>query len=552
MKALFFQTEAMKQALRLWPEIVFIDGTYQLTSLNFTLILIVVEDSDGQTRIAGACLLESENAGGLEWCFNALKKKNEIPCASILNIMTDKDHTLRRVLSKVFPKARLKLCLFHTLQTFGRQVTTAKMNISVKTRDMCLDLLSRLAHSKSQRQYDKNYSKLCEKAPASVLDYYNTNWHNIQDDWVIGLMQIKNFLNHTNNKLEGLNSKVKGVVDLNSSLVMFFERFFQFLTSQHLQRNANTANNFTKIPSSAAQLDEDEKKFASVLTEKAMTKVEEEMKSSDYITFYSKNPEEMECTTEQNGATITSTIAKCNCSYYTGYDLPCKHIFATRKIYNLPLFCSSLYDVRWTKQYALQGMVDLNNQNQNSFPTESVENVAEFTPSHVENNMRARVNNLVHMGARSTALNFQQKVTTLESLIKMWNEGLEVRVTTQSDRVIVPAKRAMPKVETTRRFQILNKLKDIILLPENTTINHLAQLEAIERTWKANKHVELDGTDFQRIDDAQKSTITINDVVIPEKIITQGKPKRANDTYIRKRKATSNIESNAKKRKLAS
>lgn len=552
LKALFFQTEAMKSAARLWPEIFFIDATYKLTNINFSLMLMAVEDSDCQTRVAGACLLETEDAIVLEWCFSTFKDKNEEACANILNIMTDKDHTLRRVLRKVFPSAVLKLCLFHTQQTFGRQITTGKMHITTSERDVCLELLTKLAYSKSSDEYNFYYDKLCRKAPKLVLEYYNANWHNIVEDWVIGFMQVMTFLNYTNNRIEQLNAKVKDNVPLNSSLTNFFISFFEFLTSQNIERNAKTATNFTKTPSSAT-LDGDMKKFAAVLTENAMSYVKEDIRSSKYITFCGTNPQEWECSTMQNKLTITSSITECNCSRYVARRLPCKHVFATRKFYNQPLFSTSLCESRWTKQYALQGKVELTKKTQSNCSTETIENHQKSTPDVIENNIKARLQNLRYIGGESTGSNFEERANALKTLIEFWKQGLQVQVKQKSVELSAPITGTIKKTNKTQRHKILTDLANIILSAQYRTEENLVQLREIENIWKENKHVELEATScLQTVEKViDTGLITVDDVLTPKKVVLQGKPSRVDETYVSsKRKASSKAAPVAKRRKL--
>ena len=45
-------------------------------------------------------------------------------------IMSDKDMTERNVLSEQFPQSKLLICLFHTLHTMQREVSTEKLGMS--------------------------------------------------------------------------------------------------------------------------------------------------------------------------------------------------------------------------------------------------------------------------------------------------------------------------------------------------------------------------------------------------------------------------------------
>ena len=97
----------MKEDFQSYPEIIFIDATYKLTELHYPVYIFLVEDSMGESEIAGIGLLVSENAESLRWLLNAV-------------IMADKDLNERHILKECFPTASVLICLFHNLRSFKR------------------------------------------------------------------------------------------------------------------------------------------------------------------------------------------------------------------------------------------------------------------------------------------------------------------------------------------------------------------------------------------------------------------------------------------------
>ena len=75
-------------------------------------------------------------------------------------LMSDKDFNERNVFKKEFPQATLQICLFHTLKSFKREITTEKMSIQPGGRDHVLEIITKLACSKSEAEYDQNYQDL--------------------------------------------------------------------------------------------------------------------------------------------------------------------------------------------------------------------------------------------------------------------------------------------------------------------------------------------------------------------------------------------------------
>ena len=72
-------------------------------------------------------------------------------------VMSDKDFNERNVFKKEIPQATLQIYLFHTLRSFRREITTEKMSIRPGERDRVLEIVTKLAYSKSEAEYDPNY-----------------------------------------------------------------------------------------------------------------------------------------------------------------------------------------------------------------------------------------------------------------------------------------------------------------------------------------------------------------------------------------------------------
>ena len=84
-------------------------------------------------------------------------------------IFSDKDFTERKIFSEYFPHAELKICLFHVLRSFRREITTEKMGISTWQRKTCLKIFSELAYARSESQYSLARQKLQDTKIQSVI-----------------------------------------------------------------------------------------------------------------------------------------------------------------------------------------------------------------------------------------------------------------------------------------------------------------------------------------------------------------------------------------------
>ena len=129
--AIFFQTKEMMDTFRCYPEVILLDATYKLNDRRMPLYVMAVIDGNGETEIVGLWLVENEERKTLAFALDAFKKHNpqweKVEC-----LMTDKDITEREVIYEKFPGKPLLICLFHTLRSFRREVTTDKLGVAAE------------------------------------------------------------------------------------------------------------------------------------------------------------------------------------------------------------------------------------------------------------------------------------------------------------------------------------------------------------------------------------------------------------------------------------
>lgn len=139
-------------------------------------------------------------------------------------IIGDKDFVDRDIYNEKLEKAVLQICLFHVLCTFNREINKSKRNITKQQRLEALELLEKITYSRSAEEYDRLYRQLVDLELPDVIDYFNSNWHNIKEQWTLwGRNQHANYLNATNNRTESLNKTIKMVDDRYANLDTFFE-----------------------------------------------------------------------------------------------------------------------------------------------------------------------------------------------------------------------------------------------------------------------------------------------------------------------------------------
>ena len=83
-------------------------------------------------------IVEDEKHPTLETMMKYLKKHNS--CYDRVQVVVaDNDLVDRYVLQKGFPESSLQICLFHTMRTFKREVSTQNMKISTTQQDASIN-----------------------------------------------------------------------------------------------------------------------------------------------------------------------------------------------------------------------------------------------------------------------------------------------------------------------------------------------------------------------------------------------------------------------------
>ncbi len=339
----------MKLNFEFYPEVLMIDATYKLNELRMPLYLMMIVDSNGQSEIIATFLTVLETEKAITKMVQVFKTHN--PNWSLTKVvMSDKDFTERAVFKKEFPSASLLICLFHTLRSLKREVSCEKLGLLPGERDNALELLTAIAYSGSQQEYEDNYNDLKVSGLKSVIDYFDTNWHPICHQWV-ECFKGANFTvgERTNNRLESINAKIKSVCSKYASLTTFFDQFFAVLACLRNERDHSTLMALVKKPVLAFPPNSPEVKFAEFLTPYATTYVHKQLVLHARTNI--QNDTGIHCEVASSNGLLIVTPNRCQCTFWTSMHLPCRHIFTVREHRHVPLFSTDGVAARWTNDY---------------------------------------------------------------------------------------------------------------------------------------------------------------------------------------------------------
>ncbi|XP_047126169.1 uncharacterized protein LOC124807808 [Hydra vulgaris] len=379
-KGLFFQDSQMQKMYERYPEILFVDATYQLLGLRMPIYLMIVIDGDGQSEIVALFILAEETKPIVTEVVQIFKKHNGY-WKNTRVVMSDKDFTKREAFAVAFPAAMLLICLYHCLRSFRREITCEKMGITLADRNRCLKIIQKIAYSKSSIVYEQNKQMLLDTKLTAVTEYFVKNWDPIKHQWVTAYKDLYfNLGETTNNRLESMFNRLKSVCTKHTSMMQFFIEFFVFLGAIRNDRNHHHLMSLTRhdiaIPSHPDMI-----LYREHLTPYAFSFVISQFeKIKNDSSFNFEKSDEIGNYNIKHSKFLIASKEFCNCRFMSKMELPCYHLFQLRKFLMLPMFDVQLVNRRWTKEYYNQSLRARNDTN----ITSSVEIVSEVNVKPVK------------------------------------------------------------------------------------------------------------------------------------------------------------------------
>ena len=428
-QGLFFQDKIMKEVFKAYPELIFVDATDKLLNLGFLTFLILSEDSNGESEISTVCLLASEDGDSIKCMFDTFKQHNDRWEATRV-VMADKDLKERDIIKQCLPNAIVLICLFHTLRTFRREVSCEKLGISSGQRTVCLELLQKMAYAATDDEYTKLYAQFQTSTPKEVLNCFNESWHLIKSEWVLGLKSLcGSFLNATNNRLECINGKLKQVINHYSTLEDFISKFFIILSALRTESDHKTAVIFQKVKVLPFQQGTAEFDYTKYLTSYAAGFVLKQLEVVSKVKDI-KDDGSGQCYKVQTSAgKVQVSEFDCGCIFHQSMLLPCRHMFALRKMLGKPLYDPKICDNRWTFAYyqsTQRIFVSSSSSSSLAITVSKSKDVRKLSQHEKYRKAVVLTSELASVASVASSVHFQRRIKLLKKLIDHWKNGEEV------------------------------------------------------------------------------------------------------------------------------
>lgn len=209
-----------------------------------------------------------------------------------------------------------------------------------------------MVYALSQEVYNQLYGELTDLRLDAVTEYFNVNWHPIRMEWVACFTKhYHHYSNHTTNRVESLNSKLKSVVTKYASLQNFLVETVQFLKSTFTESDYRTISKRERKPIVTEEEDVFVSEYRKLLTEFAFVKVQSQIDSIILVVFTTIS-DTMGITIRRPNNVNVIYVTKndsCDCGFFNIMKLPCKHMFAFWDRHERAMFVPDACDRRWFK-----------------------------------------------------------------------------------------------------------------------------------------------------------------------------------------------------------
>jgi len=175
LEVLYYQSGHMLNLFQKFPEILLIDGTYNVNKVGMPLYCFMVEDGFGHGQPVYYAALAEEDGPHLQSMIQTFKECNPA-WNNTKVIVIDKDFSEWKSLSLAFPDADILFCQFHVIKYLFKKVVDCE--VPKDQREEVREFIRHLVHAKTQEQYEEARDDLLKIMGKEFESYILENWEN--------------------------------------------------------------------------------------------------------------------------------------------------------------------------------------------------------------------------------------------------------------------------------------------------------------------------------------------------------------------------------------
>ena len=424
-----------------FPEVVMIDGTYNVNISHMPLYSFMIEDGNGHGRTIFYAATTDESTQHLVAIIQAFKQCHPSHLNTKVFII-DKDFTEMAVLKEEFPSATILFCQFHVIKCFYKAVSDHE--VPKERRNALRNVLHDIVYSEHMDDYVDYLSEIVRLGNPSFEKYFFDNWNSCTHMWVSFKRDSSiHFGNTTNNRVECSHSKLKELINRTSSLSEMFEGVLTFMkfvdqeSSHHafVEQFTSVCTKLDHIPGM--------KDVTTVCTEYASRLLQHQVEVAQKIEYEFSDGDGpiVTVTYKDHTHNVNTESSTCTCSFWSTMLLPCRHIISVRLHKGLTIVDHSILHQRWLKSYQIDFIVENSNPDDNADTSHQVEyDLLPEPPMQSTLSQAQKYKKMLSLCQKFAVeasmvgmSQFQEMYDTAEILLHNWEAGLKCVVVTCSD-----------------------------------------------------------------------------------------------------------------------
>ena len=168
-----FNSGEMSILFEKFPEILLVDGTYNVNRARMPLYCFMVEDGFGNGRNVHYSATAEEGSVHLLQIIQTFKSFNP-SWFNVRVIVFDKDFTKLPALEQEFPQASVLFCQFHIIKYLFKQIVD--LDVAKENRDQAREFIRRLVNADSEESYTTLKQELYDNTNHAFQSYFIKNW----------------------------------------------------------------------------------------------------------------------------------------------------------------------------------------------------------------------------------------------------------------------------------------------------------------------------------------------------------------------------------------
>ncbi len=483
-KVIFIQSGRMRKLVKKYGKVVMVDGTYNLSNRQYVLMPFHIIDHNYRTRVCAFSLVSNETQSVMKVAMEFFAQEN--PLVDLEFMVVDKDFMEIEATASSFPNVRFVICQWHSIRRVDEVIHKIplppnKQYIKKELRG----LFREMVNGETEEIYFGAWQEIVSLNQRHVeltkfVQYLDTNWNSHKELFArCYLQKCSLFRTFTNNRAENFNKQLKATIKKQSPVNEVVKQALNLASRQEadsvLLDVKSTESTLVPTDTRDPYVMRVMHEGRGLLSHEILKKLREECdKAKDVPQAMLKK----EC-----GQLVCSLLAG-PCHFSESYNLPCRHLLATRKANDEALLEKDMISKHWLIE-AVSDPVPVKEKESSKSEKSNIyvkrnETARKAKHADTSKTLKEMASVLSHYPEKERSEFMKQ----LEMLISAWNNGLKTKLEDDLLKLLSPQKKGKQNKDT----DTINS-KDFIFSPKKETQGYKTSEMTTDKKTKGKKRL---------------------------------------------------------------